>query len=101
MANFSAPHTQSLVLIQEASRLRTLTGRQVREGSQNQGDRELQRTASNISFALERIAEAVGHLAEQAETLAYEKTGDVSRAELKLAAEKIRLAVESLPSKPL
>lgn len=100
MANFSAVHLQSLVMIQEANRLRSLSGRQVREGSQNQGDRELQRTASNIRFTLERLADAVGHLADQAETLAYEKVGDVSRESLRGAADSIREAAAALPSPP-
>lgn len=100
MANFSAVHSQSLGLIQEANRLRSLAGRQVREGSQNQGDRELQRTASNVRSTLERLADVVGYLTDQTETLAYEKVGDVDRSELKDAVVKIREAAAALPSAP-
>ncbi|KAA0973338.1 hypothetical protein FQ154_18730 [Paeniglutamicibacter gangotriensis] len=98
MSKFSAAHTLALDLVDIAFKLTSRLNRQRREGTSNQGDREISRTAGHLGTVANKLAEATTILADQTQTLGHEQVGDVQRKQLLETAELLRQAAEKLIS---
>ena len=98
MSKFSAAHTLALDLVEIAFKLASRLNRQRREGTANQGDREISRTAGHLGTVANKLAEATTILADQTQTLGHEQVGDVQRKQLLETAELLRQAAEKLIS---
>lgn len=100
MAKFSTTLDQSFEVLEAALRLNSKISRQVREGAQNQGDRELQRTAHNVNATLGYLADVLVQLGNQTQTLGWEQVGEVNKAELDSIADQLRGVAARLPGMP-
>lgn len=100
MAKFSTTLDQSFEVLEAAIRLRSKVARQVREGAQNQGDRELQRTAHNVNATLGYLADVLVQLGNQTQTLGWEQIGEVTKTDLDSIANQLRDVAAQLPALP-
>lgn len=100
MPKFSTAFYGSFEPVEAAIHFKTKLTRQEREGAHNHGNRELARTANNVGSALGYLADSLVILGGQTQTLAWEQTGDVTKAKLDSIADQLRLLALQLPPVP-